>query len=85
MTGNIRELVEEIKKGAHLCGRYHRYAEDTERGIKYTDLVVETDGARTYRSHIGQDTDAFFAVVHFEGGGVVSTQAEYESIGWWSC
>ena len=85
MAGDIRDLMGGIEKGAHLCGSYHRYAEDTGREIIYTGLIVDINGGKTYRSNTVQDTDAFFSTVNFEGNAVVSNGAEYESIGYWSC
>jgi len=82
---NIEDLLTGIEKGAHLCGRYQRYAEDSGQEIIYTGLVVHTDGGRTYCSYSVQDTDAFFEAVNFEGSGVVSALNTYESVGWWSC
>lgn len=85
VTDDIRDMMARIENGAHLCGSYHRYAEDTGQDIIYTDLVVDINGGKTYRSHSIQDTDAFFSAVNFEGSMVVSNQSKYESVGWWFC
>lgn len=89
MKGNFEALLSKLERGEHLCGAYHRFAQDEGQRLVYTNLIVVTDSGESFSTREEAETDKFFQRVRYHGGGVNSgrlddTTQYYESVGSWS-